>query len=319
MNVKLCSTLMLRNVVWMTTKQAMAEPLLGRPIVEVLALNTKKILAAAADRLHGDIDVDHTLKESETGRKISSVLHDGVSHSDQGIDYSSADVEQDWLDFGIDDPAERRQAIENMLQRPSVAGISGEGLNELREMVTDFDDIFRFRLGPGPPAKVEYIKVEVTASARPIQARQKQYPPVKRTFLNRVVDKFQELGFIKLTTDDEWVSAPLIVPKPPPKNLQMVLDLRSINTVTMSMVWPIHILETEIGDIRESRCIAYIDFASSLWQLPLHSIALFLHTFMTERGVFIPTRTSQGARNSVQNFQGRVTPCFDELRDFLKF
>lgn len=90
-------------------KKWMAEPFLGRPRLLVLGLNTKKILATAADRLHGDIDVGHALQESETGGKISRVLYNGVLHSDQGTDCPSADVEQEWLDFGIDDPTEKRR------------------------------------------------------------------------------------------------------------------------------------------------------------------------------------------------------------------
>lgn len=89
--------------------------------------------------------------------------------------------------------------MENMLQRASAVGISGEGLKELCEMVTNFDDIFRLRLGPGPSAKIETMKVEVVANARSVRSKQWQYLPAKNVSLNRVFDKLQDYGFSKLT------------------------------------------------------------------------------------------------------------------------
>lgn len=112
MHVRHGSTLMLRNLAWMITKQPMAEPLLGRPTVEVLGHNTKEILAATSDRLHGDIYIGAALLDNEEGGTISRVLYDGVFHSDKGIDSPSADVGEDWLDFGIDDPSGKKETVE---------------------------------------------------------------------------------------------------------------------------------------------------------------------------------------------------------------
>lgn len=150
--------------------------------------------------------------------------------------------------------------MEKMLQRASAAGILGEDLKELREMVTNFDDIFRLRFGLGPPAKVERMKEEVVANARPVQAKQRRYPPTKTAFLNRVVDKLQEYRFIKLTTEVEGASAPLIVPKPPPANFRMGLDLQNTNAVTKLLTWPMPNLESEMADVRKRRSFASSNF-----------------------------------------------------------
>lgn len=41
---------MIRNLKWLVTEQRVADPLLGRPVLEDLGLNTRDLLAAAADR-----------------------------------------------------------------------------------------------------------------------------------------------------------------------------------------------------------------------------------------------------------------------------
>lgn len=104
--------LILPNLSWPVADQPMAEPLLGRPILEVLGLNNKKILAAAADRLHGGIDMRTALQEAAERGTISRVHRNGDFHSDNELDCPSAEFENDWLDLGIDEPTEKRAAIE---------------------------------------------------------------------------------------------------------------------------------------------------------------------------------------------------------------
>ena len=77
-------------------------------------------------------------------------------------------------------------------------------------------------------------------------------------------------------------------------------------------------LESEIGDMRDSTCYASIDFPSGFWQLPLAEQSQPLYGFITDSAVYMPTRTIQGGSNSAQNFQGKVSPCFLELKHCLK-
>lgn len=77
-------------------------------------------------------------------------------------------------------------------------------------------------------------------------------------------------------------------------------------------------LDSEIGDMRESSFFTSVYFPSSFLRLPLHEDPQYLHAFMTDTGVFMPTRTLQGGRNSAQNFHRKVAPCFDEMRHSLK-
>lgn len=64
MHVRHGLTLMLRNLPWMITNQPMGEPLLDRPTMELRGLNLAEILAAAVDRLQGDIYVGSALPDT---------------------------------------------------------------------------------------------------------------------------------------------------------------------------------------------------------------------------------------------------------------
>ena len=120
-----------------------------------------------------------------------------------------------------------------MLERAAANGISESRLTELRNIVTEYYDVLWLRLGPGPPAKVEPLSIDLIEGSRPVREKQRMFPPQKREFLNRFASKLLEYGFIKVTIDAQWISAPLIVPKPPPAEFQVTFDVRSVNATTM--------------------------------------------------------------------------------------
>lgn len=66
------------------TAQLANKPLLGRPILNALGLKTSYILAAAADRYNGSIDLSHISHQID-GARIARIYH-GVNHSKQNID-----------------------------------------------------------------------------------------------------------------------------------------------------------------------------------------------------------------------------------------
>ena len=79
------TSLVLHNVRWFVTDRKVGEPLLGRPLLDALVLNTRSILAAAANRFAGSVDMRDMLDTScKCGNsKISRIL-DGVYHADGG-------------------------------------------------------------------------------------------------------------------------------------------------------------------------------------------------------------------------------------------
>lgn len=76
------SSLKLRNTRWLVSNQRVPEPLLGRPMLEVLGLNTADILATAADRSAGVVDAQHLASfETHIGEgRVSRVLEGYLPH-----------------------------------------------------------------------------------------------------------------------------------------------------------------------------------------------------------------------------------------------
>lgn len=122
----------------------------------------------------------------------------------------------------------------------------------------------RIRLGAGPAADVEPMIIEAYKSLKPVRAVQRRYPSAKREFLERTTEKLQKLGFLHRATEAAWVAAPLVVPKQPPANFRLKIDLLPVNAATKPMTWPMPNIERELGDLRRSRYFASIDFLSDI-------------------------------------------------------
>jgi len=306
----------LRNVKWYVPTTETPEPLLGRPVLEALGINTKELLMAARSRMGESVDLSGVSEYSEGS--ISRILSEGVYHGDRGLNDALYDTEEQWLELGIDTEAEMTEAILKSVEDAKLNGISAEGAETLHGILNEFRDVLRIRLGNDPPAKVDPMKIEIMENAKPFKAKARRYPPEAREYMDSFSDKILEYGFGKINTNAKWVSAPVIVPKAGPSKFRMTFDYRPVNAVTNQTVWPMPHIESELSDMAGSTCFASIDFPSGYWQLPLHEDSQEYLSFATANRIIQPTRCTQGAKNCTANFQSKVEPLFHKIRKSMK-
>lgn len=310
-------SLTLRNLPWYVTSQKMEEPLLGRPVLEALGLDTKKLLAAACDRLHGVFDMGGVIdEEPQVCTKIARVMFQGVFYSDGSIagEDKIFDVD-DFLDIGVDTEQQIKEALKKLLDEAIENGLTERQGRRLGQLLDRFWDIFRLRLGPDPPAKVEPMRVNIKAEARPVIAKARRYSKDQRDFLDKFVTRLVEYGLVKPNPNASWVAAPLLVAKSGPAKYRLTFDYRPINAVTIQQAWSMPHVESELMDLSNSKFFAKLDLCQGYWQMPLDPESQHLFSFITPRGIFQPTRTTQGVMNGGSNFSSRVEPCFQKIRD----
>lgn len=313
------TTLRLRNLKWLVTDQRVSDPLLGRPILEALGLNTRDLLAAAADQFCGSVDAERLVGSvTNTGDGRLSRVMEGVFHADGGEEGDgNEDDNGEWCDVGCETDEEWEVALEGKLSEAARNGLSPDGKIKLEAIVRRYRKIVRVRYNGGPPARVTPLKLHIKEGVQPVRAKPRRYPPEKRKFLRNYVAELEKLTLIVPATRTDWVAAPLIVPKKPPAMYRMTMDYRPVNAATSKSTWPMPYIDAVLQDVRGSKAFAVIDFTSGYWQLPMHPDSQALHAFITPDGVMQPTRTTQGGCNSAANFQACVEPCFSELRDNL--
>jgi hypothetical protein len=77
---------------------------------------------------------------------------------DDPIDYHNVDVGQGSLE-------ELADAIEGLITSAEQAGMSRDGVQSFRQLVTDCRDVFRLKLGADPPANVKPLVIKLRDGA----------------------------------------------------------------------------------------------------------------------------------------------------------
>ena len=221
----------LRNIKWYVAMSEMAEPILGRPILEALGINTRFLIAAAVDKVGSSLDVSHLDGyQGSPGGSVARVLNEGIYHRDKGMTSDEYDDEDEaWLDLGKDTEQEVDNAILNAVQKAEDNGISNTGKKTLSSMLNTYRDILRLRLGNYPPALVDAGKVELKEDLTPVAAKTRRYTRDGGKFMERYVNRVIEYGFGKVTTEAKWVAAPVLVAKTAPALFRLTFDYRPIN------------------------------------------------------------------------------------------
>ena len=313
--------IMLRNCTWMVATQDVKEPLLGRHVLESLGLDIKQVLQAACDKFNGEVDMAKLLPADEaiTG-SVARICNEGIFHGHAASEEDASLSEDNslFVSIGDDTPEEIDAAFRELLKEAQTEGMSDDGLKELSNILSEYRDIFRIRLGRDPPARVEPMQLNLKPDSKPINAKARRYSTPQRVFISTFTKKLEYYGFIKQNKNAKWAAAPLLVPKPPPVNYRLTFDYRPVNAATEAILWPMPHIESELSDTADSSAFAKLDFCYAYWQLPLGEDGQEALSFTTPNGIMKPIRTPQGGKNCASNFQAKVEPCFEEIRDNLK-
>lgn len=140
------SALKLRGVRWLVTDQSEGEPLLGRPVLESLGLETRDILAAAAQRFTGEVDMTNLLPPPSATRGAVARLLEGVFYSDGGADETDLSDEDGWLDMGPESKTEKARTLKLKCDEAQANGMSNAGKADLEQLLDEFDDVIRMKL-----------------------------------------------------------------------------------------------------------------------------------------------------------------------------
>ena len=176
----------------------------------------------------------------------------------------------------------------------------------LRQLLADYKDIFRIKLGSDPPVKVAPMRIRLVPTAVPVRVKLRRYSEPQQKFLQQKVRELKHLGLVKRNTQSSSAYAPLLVTKPGPDNFRFTPDLRPVNTVTVPTAWPMPNLETNIPSFAKKKCFGDFDLCQGYWQFPLEEEPQEYQSFITPDGVYTPTRVMQGQRNAVAYCQSTV-------------
>jgi hypothetical protein len=208
---------------------------------------------------------DHDVLQSNVN--FASLKEQALSYGeipdDDPIDYHDEDV-------GQGSPEELVDAIDGLITSAEQTGISRDGVQSLRQLVTLCKDVFRLNLGAVSPANVKPLVIKLHDSAEPVRMSARNYAPPQLMYMRDKIRELEELGFVCKNTGAEWASPPLILPNPGPDQYRTTVDLRVPNASTKQTAWPMPNPQDDLHDLHGSEVFATLDFCQGYLQTPLH-------------------------------------------------
>ncbi|CEO98942.1 hypothetical protein PBRA_007056 [Plasmodiophora brassicae] len=153
--------------------------------------------------------------------------------------------------------------------------------------------------------------------ATPYRCRPRSYNPKQKEFLDEMIRMLLENNLIYLNMNSRWASPVLVVKKPHGRGYRLCVDLRQVNSRTVPTAWPMPNIEAASRKLADMTCFFTIDAHKGFWLMPIAKECQEIFSFMTDNGVYTPTRSIQGATNSALQFQARIAKIFDDMKDHL--
>jgi hypothetical protein len=108
---------------------------------------------------------------------------------DDPIDYHDVDV-------GQGSPEELADTIEGLITSAEQANMSRNGVQNLRQLVTECKDVSRLKLGANPPVKVKPLVIKLRGGVEPVRMSARKYAPPQLKFMRDKIRELKELGLV---------------------------------------------------------------------------------------------------------------------------
>jgi hypothetical protein len=193
-----------------------------------------------------------------------------------------------------------------------------DGVQSLRQLVTECKDVFRLKLDADPPVNVKPLVIKLRDGVGPVRMSSRKYAPPQLKFMRDKIRELEELGLVYKNTGAEWASPPLILPKPGPDQHRMTVDLRVPNASLKPTVWPILNIQDEMHGLHGSEVFATLDFCQGYWQILLHKDLQDYQSFITPDGEDTPTRALHGTRDATQHLHSVLVVMMNDIKSNIK-
>ena len=176
-------------------------------------------------------------------------------------------------------------------------------------------EALRIRLGRDHAAKVEPLRIQLKEGALPKKLRNHDMHPSAREQMNSQTNQLEEINLVFRNNASRWCAPARMVPKPggAPGEMRMIIDYRYLNSLTIPIQGPMPILENEVKKCQGAKYFMTFDFLKGFFQIPIHEDSQHYFSFMTDRGVYTPTRIPQGAVDSPIYFHACLSQIFESL------
>ena len=333
----------LRGVKCLVTRTELKEVLVGNDLLRHIGVDVRKMLKNCLEK--GEVDTSGLepevwkqlieWKQPESGRlstvlpyEESDAINETMGHEECIEDMPTVPprncagcihcihAETGELDpWGGNTEKEVLDAISEMLADAKASGASESFMIELKKRIELRKYVWRIRQGVDPPVKVAPMVIKLKPGATPVRMSSRRVTPIVRDFMKLEVDRQIAANLAYPNPQSAWCSVPFVVKKridpergevPLIDQFRMTNDLKKVNQMCEDTSWPMPNMDVILARLLGAKYFALFDVASGYWQFSLSECSREILSYMTDRGVYTPTRVVQGAKGSVAYFQSKM-------------
>jgi hypothetical protein len=135
-------------------------------------------------------------------------------------------------------------SLDELVQRASNNGMSIKGAEILNQLVRKFRDVWAIKLGPGAPADVPPMRVQLKPNARPRRAASRRWSAPATAFLAAATRNLEKIGALVENSLATIASPANVVSKPDSEKYRLTMDSRAVNACCVPIVSSVPNIET---------------------------------------------------------------------------
>ena len=183
----------------------------------------------------------------------------------------------------------------------------------LPRVVCEYEDVFPDELAGLPPPREVDFRIELHPGMSPISMTPHRMAPVELQELKVQIQELLGNGFIKPSTSP-WGS-PVLFAKKKDKTLQLCIDYRQLNRVTIKNRYPLSMIDDLFDQLKGARVYSKIDLRTGYHQLRVREADIPKIAFRTRYGHFEFTVMPFGLTNAPAAFMGLMNRVFQPYLD----
>jgi hypothetical protein len=183
-------------------------------------------------------------------------------------------------------------------------------------VVSEFPDVFPNDLSGLPPDRDVELKIELLPGTAPISRRPYRLPPNELAELKVRLNELLKKGLIR-PSSSLW-GCPAIFVKKKDQSLQMCVDYRPLNAVTIKNKYPLPHIDILFDQLSKANVFSKIDLRSGYHQIKIHLKDVPKIAFSTRYDLYEYLVMSFGLTNAPAHFMYLMNSMFmPELDKFL--
>jgi hypothetical protein len=99
-------------------------------------------------------------------------------------------------EVGQENPQELAAAIKGLITSPERADMSRDGVQSLRKLLTEYEDVFRLKLGADTPANVKPLVIKLRDGAEPFRMSARKYAPSQPGIIRHKLRELKKLNLV---------------------------------------------------------------------------------------------------------------------------